>query len=207
MVLGRLLGRRVVAGRTVVCARATIASHLGTRSWRLKRVRPSSMRVYNSKARRLSASRMRAARSRSPQVPAAAYTLVVSREGFETVRARLEVTLGLNPAVEIRLPFALALREMTTVVGRTVGELGLTGASPTASRLGLPAIDIPASIDVLDSRVMEARGYQKVSDAVRHARRRLGRASHRAIVVLIRGFTATRSRICATASGWVQARW
>ena len=100
------------------------------------------------------------------EVPPAAYTLIVSREGFETVHARLEVTAGPNPTVEVRLPFALALREMTTVVGRTVGELGLTGASPTASRLGLPAIDTPASIDVLDSTVMEARGYQKVSDAV-----------------------------------------
>jgi iron complex outermembrane receptor protein len=99
-------------------------------------------------------------------VPPAAYTVVASREGFETVRAAVTVGAVANAPLEVRLPFALGLREDVSVVGRTVGELGLAGSAVTASRLGLKAIEIPASIDVLDSTVMEARGYQKVSDAV-----------------------------------------
>jgi iron complex outermembrane recepter protein len=101
-----------------------------------------------------------------PGLPPASYTVVVTHEGFETVRARIEVRSESNPQLEVRLPFQLGLQEGVTVVGRTVGELGLAGQSDTGSRLNLKVIDIPASIDVLDSTVMEARGYQKVSDAV-----------------------------------------
>jgi iron complex outermembrane recepter protein len=99
-------------------------------------------------------------------VPRAGYTLIVSRDGYETIRTRVDLGAGSRPQLEIRLPFTLAFREDIVVGGRTVGELGLAGQSTTGSRLGLNAIDIPASIDVLDSTVMEARGYQKVSDAV-----------------------------------------
>jgi outer membrane receptor protein involved in Fe transport len=101
-----------------------------------------------------------------PAVPPAVYTVVVEREGFETVRATVTVGAGVNPPLEVRLPFALGLREDVSVVGRTVGDLGLAGQAATASRLNLKPIEIPASVDILDSSVMEARGYQKVSDAV-----------------------------------------
>ncbi|HEY7444924.1 MAG TPA: TonB-dependent siderophore receptor [Vicinamibacterales bacterium] len=93
-------------------------------------------------------------------------TLVVSREGFETIRASVEVGSAGATAVEVRLPFQLDLREAVAVVGRTVGELGLAAPSAAASRLGLSVLETPASVDVLESTVMEARGYQKVSDAV-----------------------------------------
>jgi len=99
-------------------------------------------------------------------VPPATYTVVAAREGFESVRATVTVTGGINPPLEVRLPFALGLREDVSVVGRTVGDLGLAGQAATASRLTLKPIEIPASVDILDSTVMEARGYQKVSDAV-----------------------------------------
>lgn len=101
-----------------------------------------------------------------PNVTPAAYVILVSREGFETVRARVDLGSQPNPRLELRLPPRLAFSEEITVGGRTVGELGLGAESATASRLNLKAIDIPASIDVLDSSVMEARSYQKVSDAV-----------------------------------------
>lgn len=92
--------------------------------------------------------------------------MVVEREGFETIRARIELTAAGGPPIEVRLPLALALQEGVTVIGRTVGDLGLAGLASTASRLNLRPIDIPASVDILDSAVMDARGYQKVSDAV-----------------------------------------
>lgn len=101
-----------------------------------------------------------------PQVPAGRYTLVVAREGFETVRATVDTTTGTNAPIDVRLPFLLGLHDAVTVSGRTVGALGLGGAPTSAGRLGLKALEIPASVDVLDSTVMEARGYQKVSDAV-----------------------------------------
>jgi iron complex outermembrane receptor protein len=101
-----------------------------------------------------------------PDLTAASYRLVVTSDGFEPVRAPVDVTPVSSPQLEVRLPRQLSLREEIAVVGRTVGELGLAGESNTASRLKLRTIDIPASIDVLDSTVMEARGYQKVSDAV-----------------------------------------
>lgn len=56
--------------------------------------------------------------------------------------------------------------EEVVVVGDTVGNLGLNGASATGSRLGLSVLETPASVEIIDSEVLRARGYQKVSDAV-----------------------------------------
>lgn len=105
-------------------------------------------------------------RFRLPEVSAGTRTLVVSRDGFETVRATVAVEMGAPTSVDVRLPFALNIAESVVVGGRTVGALGLESTPTAAGRLGLSVTDIPASIDVLDSAVMEARGYQKVSDAV-----------------------------------------
>lgn len=101
-----------------------------------------------------------------PGVPAGAQTVVVSRDGFEPVRAVVTVALSGATSMDVRLPFALTVSESVVVGGRVVGALGLESVPTSASRLGLAASEIPASIDVLDSAVMEARGYQKVSDAV-----------------------------------------
>jgi len=99
-------------------------------------------------------------------VPVGTATLVFARDGFERVRAQVTVTAGVEQTLDVQLPFALTLTESVVVGGRTVGALGLESAPTSASRLGLAATEIPASIDVLDSAVMEARGYMKVSDAV-----------------------------------------
>jgi iron complex outermembrane recepter protein len=99
-------------------------------------------------------------------ISAGAHTLVVSRDGFETIRAQVDVLTTGVTSVDVRLPFALDVRESVVVGGRTVGALGLESTPSSAGRLGLKAMEIPASVDVLDSAVMEARGYQKVSDAV-----------------------------------------
>jgi iron complex outermembrane recepter protein len=96
----------------------------------------------------------------------ASYTAVVSHEGFETIRGQIVVGAGSSNQLEVRLPLQITLREDVAVVAPTVGDLGLSGVPGTAGRLHLKAMEIPASIDVLDSTVMNARGYQKVSDAV-----------------------------------------
>lgn len=56
--------------------------------------------------------------------------------------------------------------EEIVVIGDTVGELGLGGESASGSRLGLSVLETPASVEIIDSAVLRARGYQKVSDAV-----------------------------------------
>lgn len=99
-------------------------------------------------------------------VPPGTHTLIVSRDGFATVRSALTIAAGANAPIEVRLPLDVSVRENITVVGRTVGDLGLAGSATSASRLGLRPLDVPASVDILDSAVMDARGYQKVSDAV-----------------------------------------
>lgn len=105
---------------------------------------------------------------------AGAYTLPVPSPARYTVRATfpgiadavrsLDVT---TTAIGIDLDLgSIVATDSVTVVGRTIGDLGLNSTPTTATRLGLRALDVPASIEVLDSRVMDARGYLKVSDAV-----------------------------------------
>jgi iron complex outermembrane receptor protein len=105
---------------------------------------------------------------------AGVYALAVPVAGRHTVRAALPGVADGTRTIDVIAPMTgvdidlgpLVASDSVTVVGRTVGDLGLNGTPTTASRLGLRALDVPASIDVLDSRVMDARGYQKVSDAV-----------------------------------------
>jgi iron complex outermembrane receptor protein len=129
-------------------------------------------------------------------VGAGAHTLVVSRAGFATVRAQVEVAPAGTTSVDVRLPAAVDVRETVVVGGRTVGALGLESVPTGASRLGLTALQIPASVDVLDSRVMEARGYQKVSDAVaRMPGVVAGEHPTAPSSFTIRGFTASQVQI------------
>jgi outer membrane receptor for ferric coprogen and ferric-rhodotorulic acid len=121
------------------------------------------------------------------------YTLVVEREGFETLRTEIAVQAGVVAPIEVQLPFALNVEEGVTVVGRTVGDLGLAGRASSASRLDLRPLDLPVSIDILDSAVMEARGYQKVSDAVgRMAGVVSGEHATAPSTFSMRGFTASQ---------------
>jgi iron complex outermembrane recepter protein len=127
------------------------------------------------------------------RVPAGAHVLVVSRDGFETIRATVAAVAGESRDVEVRLPFNLEVRERVEVVGRTVADLGLTGAAAAATRLNLKPLEVPASIDVLNSSVMDARGYQKVSDAVgRMAGVVSGEHPTAPSSFSIRGFTASQ---------------
>ncbi|MDA1091656.1 MAG: TonB-dependent receptor [Acidobacteria bacterium] len=97
-------------------------------------------------------------------VPAGAYSVRVVREGFAGVTSRIDVVADSAVRMEIRLPLA-EFEERVTVSGIR-SELSLTGETSTGTRLGLRAIDVPASIDVIDSTVMDTRGYQTLGDAV-----------------------------------------
>ena len=85
-------------------------------------------------------------------------------EGFTPVESRVTVTAGSPVLLAVRLP-AAGFEERVTVAG-VRGELPLTDETSTGSLLGLRVIDIPASIDVIESSLMETRGYQGLSDAV-----------------------------------------
>ena len=97
-------------------------------------------------------------------VPSGEYRLVATRNGYAPVTSRVTVAAGSPVRLEIRLP-AAQFEERVTVTGIQSG-LALTEETDTGTRLGLRAIDVPASIDVIDSSVMESRGYQRLSDAV-----------------------------------------
>jgi iron complex outermembrane receptor protein len=126
-------------------------------------------------------------------VASGSHVVVVSSEGFETIRATITVQAEASNPLEVRLPSRIVLREEVAVVAPTVGELGLRGVPATAGRLPLQALDIPASIDTLDSTVMNARGYQKVSDAVsRMAGVVSGEHPTAPSSFVIRGFTANQ---------------
>ena len=69
------------------------------------------------------------------------------------------------------IPFAHAAEpdapmDEILIIGETVGDLGLDTESSTGSRLGLTPMETPASVEVIDSAVLRARGYQKLSDAI-----------------------------------------
>jgi iron complex outermembrane receptor protein len=57
--------------------------------------------------------------------------------------------------------------EELIVLGRAINTPDLSATSRAGSRLGLSVMDTPASIELIDSSVMRARGYKSVSDAVK----------------------------------------
>ena len=53
------------------------------------------------------------------------------------------------------------------VPGRAINTLDLESISSAGSRLGLTVIETPASIELVNSSVMRARGYKSIADAVK----------------------------------------
>ena len=97
-------------------------------------------------------------------LPAGEYVLTVTLGGFAPVTSEITVAADARVSVDVRLP-ASGFEEEVTVAGM-LGGLLLNDDTVTGSRLGLRVMDVPASIDVIDSAVMEASGHQKLTDAV-----------------------------------------
>ena len=97
-------------------------------------------------------------------VPPGMYTLTVIRDGYAPLTTPVTVSAGAATPLELRLA-AAEFEERVRVTG-IADELGLAEETDTGSRLGLRAMDIPASIDVIDSTVMQTRGFQRISDAL-----------------------------------------
>ena len=57
--------------------------------------------------------------------------------------------------------------EEVVVLGRAINTPDLGAISSAGSRLGLSVMDTPASIELIDSSVMRARGYKSVAEAVK----------------------------------------
>ena len=57
--------------------------------------------------------------------------------------------------------------EEIVVPGRAINTPDLGATSSAGSRLGLTVMETPASIELIDSSVMRARGYKSVADAVK----------------------------------------
>ncbi len=56
--------------------------------------------------------------------------------------------------------------EEIVVVGQAIDGINLNSESAAGSRLGLTVLQTPATVEIIDSSVMRARGYRSVSDAV-----------------------------------------
>ena len=97
-------------------------------------------------------------------LPTGEYLLTVTLAGFAPVTSEIAVAVDARVSVDVRLP-AAGFEEEVTVAG-LLGGLLLNDDTVTGSRLGLQVMDVPASIDVIDSSVMEASGHQKLTDAV-----------------------------------------
>ena len=57
--------------------------------------------------------------------------------------------------------------EEVVVLGRAINTPDLSATSSAGSRLGLSVMETPASIELIDSSVMRARGYKSVAEAVK----------------------------------------
>lgn len=80
---------------------------------------------------------------------------------FLTIFSCLAAALSQVHAADAEPPL-----EEILVIGETVGDLSLDAKAVTGSRLGLSVMETPASVEIVDSAVLRARGYQKLSDAV-----------------------------------------
>ena len=75
------------------------------------------------------------------------------------------VILCCLPQLLVAQPPANVVEEVV-VTGQAVGELGLDSVTEAGSRLGLSILETPATVEIIDSSVMRARGYRSVADAV-----------------------------------------
>jgi len=82
------------------------------------------------------------------------------------------VSLAISPPTEAMAQISqptddIAVLGEIVVIGETVQDLGLDEVSEgTGSRLGLSILETPATVEVIDSEVMRARGYGRLSEAV-----------------------------------------
>ena len=97
-------------------------------------------------------------------VPAGDYSLSVLRQGFAPLVTPVTVTAGAPVLLDLQVPSA-AFAEEVRVTG-VISELDLRNPTEIGSRLPLRALDIPASIGIIDSTAIERRSYLRLSDAV-----------------------------------------
>jgi len=90
-------------------------------------------------------------------------------KSMSTLDIILPATLGaliIAPAVLAQAPGSQSQVEEVVVIGQTIDDLNLNSESRTGSRLGLTVMETPATVELIDSSVMRARGYHSVADAV-----------------------------------------
>src|SRR3982750_1553315 len=71
----------------------------------------------------------------------------------------------------LALPLYAAQVTLPEVVVREARDTPLNSTAPvdSATRLGLPVREIPATVDVIDQETMRSRGYRTVTEAVQGA--------------------------------------
>ncbi len=80
----------------------------------------------------------------------------MTRQGFAPLTSRITVAAGAPIRLDLRLP-AAAFQEAVVVTGIR-SELALAEETDTGSRLGLTAMEVPASLNVVDSSGATSNG-------------------------------------------------
>ncbi len=97
-------------------------------------------------------------------IPSGIYSLHIVHSGFSPVDRSTVVVAG-QPLTHIDV--ALVTENVSQTVTVNGGQDPLTTASSTGTRLGLEPLETPAAISILNSEVLEARGYNQIEEAVR----------------------------------------
>lgn len=72
-----------------------------------------------------------------------------------------------KPKEEAQVEQSQSVDEKIIIKGNYIGDLGLESETYSSSRLDMSAFETPATVEIIDESVMRARGYEKLSDAVR----------------------------------------
>jgi iron complex outermembrane receptor protein len=96
-------------------------------------------------------------------LPAGTYTMVVTRAGFQTQRIALTLRAGEQRSLDLSLVIG-GVNEQIAVVGQA-----LATEQATATKSDAPLLETPASVSVVTSGEIEARGATSVPQALRYA--------------------------------------
>ena len=93
--------------------------------------------------------------------------MILTIKGISNLKNFLYLLLGIVLLASNAVAQEAGVVEEIVVPGRAINTPDLGATSSAGSRLGLTVMETPASIELIDSSVMRARGYKSVADAVK----------------------------------------
>ena len=93
--------------------------------------------------------------------------MILTIKGISNLKNFSYLLLGIVLLASNAVAQEAGVVEEIVVPGRAINTPDLGATSSAGSRLGLTVMETPASIELIDSSVMRARGYKSVADAVK----------------------------------------